>query len=74
MEFAEINEGLRTGLVDPPDPVAFAANLLKDSGLDPLPEDARRLSQALDAVNCAVKCFAHMSKNPSYDFNRHENN
>lgn len=73
-EYVRRSEGWRTGQIDRPHPITVAANLLRDSGVDPYTELCQRLSLSLDAVNSAIDWFWKMSKNPTYDFETRKNN
>ena len=70
-EHSELLGGIRAGNINKPEPIAWAAWLLKQHGLTPYTDDCEKLVGGLDAAYRYAFSLSRMANNESYDFKAH---
>lgn len=69
-EFATILQGLREGRTDPPNPLTWAAWIMKSSGLVPYTEECGVLASGLSAAYRYGESLARLADTSNYSFER----
>jgi hypothetical protein len=72
-EYADINQGLREGYTDMPEPDTWCKELCKPFGHTPTPEQLVTMKAVLDAAYTYQCKLSGMSKNKNYDFHSGSN-